>query len=507
MNQFRIKLPVSKTTNVESSAKAEDVATPRPASTQASNPEDDTPKPMPPRDAVAVSVMQEEESSIIWRQRARDSYEFMPALLEVMDRPASPTGRILVYIITIFFAALVVWATFSKVDIVAVAQGTIQPVGGAVPVQASMSGIVAQVLVEEGNRVEEGDILLTMDDREATVPRSQIEEQLLRQAMTARVNTRLLELLQAPIENRLSMLEIPGDLAALVETQAQARFASHEAEIESISAQIAEINTRLSVTQSAVTAREAAIPTYRQHERNLASLAERGLARQSDWLEVQIALRQQEESLMIEQGQLITLEAQAETLRATRDSRVQAARYSAVEQLLEAQQTGSIALLERERLETSGERLIVRAPRTGTISSIEVTPGATIAQPGLLIMTILPDDALIVEANLPSRDIGFVAEGMEVAVKVDAYPYTRFGHLEGVISAISPDSAIIEGQPGPTYQLTIEIASDILEVDGNAYPIGSGMQVSADIRTGDRTILNYFLSPIRASVDETLRER
>lgn len=462
---------------------------------------------IPSRDSDVVRSMQQEEDAIVWKQRSRDSYEFMPALLEVMDRPASPTGRIVLYIIISFFAVLVVWATFGRVDIVAVARGTIQPAGGAIPVQASVSGNVAQVFVREGDKVAEGDILLTLDDREAIVPRAQIEERLLRQAIAARVNTRLLELLEAPIKDRLGKFTLPDDLVDLVETQAQARYASHQAEMDSLSAQIAEVATRLNVSRSHIEERAAMLPTYRQHERNLAELAERGLAKRSDWLEVQISLRQQEEALLVEEGQLEILAAQIDTLRATRASRLQAARYTAVEQLLEAQQAGSIALLERQRLKTTGEHLTVRAPRSGIVSNFDIKAGATLAQPGLVVMSILPDDNLIVEAHLPSRDIGFVAEGMEVAVKVDAYPFTRFGHLDGIITAISPDSTILDGQQGPTYQLTIETTSDALEVNDNSYPISSGMEVSADVRTGNRTILDYFLSPINASVGETLRER
>ncbi|MBB5517114.1 hemolysin D [Rubricella aquisinus] len=469
-------------------------ASPKPPETPAPNPQ-------------AIAVMQADDAPIIARQSARDSYEFMPALLEVMERPASPTGRLLVYIICTLFALAVAWATFGRVDIVAMAPGTIQPEGGAVIVQASKSGTIAQVWVEEGDRVQEGDILLTLDDREATAPRGQIEERLLRQTMTARVNARLLEMLEAPVENRLADLPLPPELEALAETQAQARLATFLAEQDRQLAEISELETRLAVARANVAERQDALPLYREHEANIASLATRGLVRQAEWLEVQLALAQQEETLLREEGEITMIGAQLATLRANRAARIQAARYAAVEALLEAEQTGSIALIERARLDTVDERLTVRAPRDGVMARVDVDEGGTIVQPGLVIMTILPEDDLVVEARLPSRDIGFVALGMEVAVKVDAYPYTRFGHLDGTVTTISADSTIAEGEREPAYTITVTLAADALEVEGNRYPISTGMQVTADIRTGERSILDYFLSPIRASVQETLRER
>lgn len=493
MSKFSITIPSSAATPV----------TPSPQEARATPAPDAPTKPQ----SQAIAVMRSEEAAIVSHQSARDSYEFKPAILEVMERPASPTGRLLVYIICILFALAVAWATFGRVDIVAVAPGTIQPKGGAVIVQASKSGTIAQVWVEEGDYVEEGDILLTLDDREATAPRGQIEERLLRQTMTARINARLLEMLEAPIENRLSDLPLPPDLETLAETQAQARLATFTAEQDRQLAEISELETRLAVARANTAERRGAMPLYRAHEANIASLAERGLVRQSEWLEVQLALAQQEETLLREEGEITMIGAQLATLRANRAARIQAARYAAVEALLEAQQTGSIALIERARLDTVDERLTVRAPRSGVMARIDVDEGGTIVQPGLLIMTILPEDDLVVEARLPSRDIGFVAKGMDVAVKVDAYPYTRFGHLEGTVTTISADSTIQEGEREPAYTITVTLAAEALDVEGNTYPISTGMQVTADIRTGDRSILDYFLSPIRASVQETLRER
>ncbi|MCV0428733.1 MAG: HlyD family type I secretion periplasmic adaptor subunit [Roseibium sp.] len=454
-----------------------------------------------------MSAAKREEAPIVQRQRSRDSYEFMPALLEVMDRPASPAGRLLVYIIATFFTVLVVWAMLGRVDIVAVASGTIRPIGGAVPVQARISGTIARISVQEGDQVQEGDILFTMDEREIVTRQGQIEERLMRHAMTARINARLLELLGAPIENRLADFILPPRLDSLLETQAQARFAAHQAEIDKLTVEIGELETRLEVTRDAVEKRRFTLPVYRVHEANLAALAERGLVRRAQFLEVQIALHQQEEVFLEKQGDLVNIQAQIKTLVATREARRQGARYTAVEALLEAQQAGSIALLEREQLATSAERSIVRAVRSGTVSEIGVSMGATVAQAGVAVMSLLPDDNLIVEARLPSRDIGFVTEGMSVAVKVDAYPFTRFGHIEGTITAISPDSTMLEGERQPAYTVDISLEANSLEVEGNTYPITSGMQVAVDIRTGDRVILDYFLSPIRASVSETLRER
>lgn len=455
-----------------------------------------------------MAAADHDETPIVWRrQRNRDRYEFLPALLEIMERPASPAGRTFIYVIVTFFAVLLAWAAFGRVDIVATAPGTLQPAGGAVIVQAGAPGTVSQILVSKGDRVREGAILMMLDDREATPPQAQIEERLTRQAVLALTNAHLLEMLGTNLHNRLVDIPLTPALRELAETQARARFATHESEVAGLSAQINELETERKMIRENLDARALSLPLYRQHEVNIASLAARGLARQAEWLEVQIALRQQEETRLRDQGNLKSIEARIGTLRASIDTQKLAARYVAVEAFLEAQQSGAIALTERDRLAASGERLIVRAPRAGTISEIAVTQGATIAQPGVAVLSLLPDDNLIAEVRLPSREIGFVTEGMSAAIKVDAYPYTRFGHLEGTVSAISLESSQRQDEVEPNFTIEIMIHSDELVVEGSHYPISFGMQVVADVRTGNRSVLDYFLSPITATVGETLRER
>jgi hemolysin D len=475
-----------------------------------SAPQTDTPPvtPLSQDQSTAVAAMQKEERSIIWRQKSRDQYEFMPPLLEIMERPASPLGRIVLWLTCLMFGAAIAWAAIGKVDIVAVAPGVIQPKGGALTLQAGMSGTVSQVLVSEGDRVEKGDLLMTLDDREARVPLDQVDERLGRLALKARINDRILEMLGSPVPNTMSGYPMSDDLIDLAHRQAEARFSRFRADIGAFDAEVTEVRGQLESARAAIYAHEASMPLFRSHVENMLALSEKGLVRNDEALRLRITLEDREAELRAVRVNHDNLLARLETLAARRDARNEAERFTAIEALIDAEQNGGIARLEKERLLTTAERVKLFAPTGGIISQVEIKANATIPQPGMPVMMLLPDTELEVEANLPARDIGFVEEGMKVAVKIAAYPFTRFGHIEGVVSSVSADTVHSGDGAGPAvYSITVSLADDALHLDDQSYPIGPGMEVSADIRTGERTVLDYFLSPITAKVEETLRER
>ena len=180
-----------------------------------------------------------------------------------------------------------------------------------------------------------------------------------------------------------------------------------------------------------------------------------------------------------------------DTLDALRQADEQSAQIQA--QLDKAQQ--------RQRL------MRLAAPVSGTVQQLAThTIGGvvTAAQP---LLVIVPDDyQLNVKALILNKDIGFVRQGQEAVIKIEAFPYTRYGYLTGKVQTISYD-AIENEQLGLVYAATIALDHDTLNIEGQPVRLSAGMNITAEIKTGKRRVLDYLLSPLQTKIDESLRQR
>lgn len=121
-------------------------------------------------------------------------------------------------------------------------------------------------------------------------------------------------------------------------------------------------------------------------------------------------------------------------------------------------------------------------------------------------MAVVPDDTLEVEASIENKDIGFVKAGQPVIVKVEAFPYTRYGYLAGTVETVSND-AVHDRRRGLTFPVRVRLATNRIRANGTWVNLTPGMAVTAEIKTGKRSVASYFLDPVKNTVQESLRER
>jgi len=149
----------------------------------------------------------------------------------------------------------------------------------------------------------------------------------------------------------------------------------------------------------------------------------------------------------------------------------------------------------------------LRAPVDGTVQQLVVHTVGGVVQPAQALMVIVPAASEVeVEARVLNRDIGFVREGQAVRVKLEAFPFTDYGWIEGIVESISRD-AIEDEQLGLVYSARIRLERNHIMLGMRRQRIGPGMAVQAEIRTGRRRIIQYLLSPISRTIDEAGRER
>lgn len=151
--------------------------------------------------------------------------------------------------------------------------------------------------------------------------------------------------------------------------------------------------------------------------------------------------------------------------------------------------------------------MTLRAPISGTVQQLSAHTVGGVVMEGQAIMVIAPEkSSLEVEALVANKDIGFVRADQQVVVKVESFPYTRYGYLTGKVKSISLD-AVENEQLGLVFAALISLDDDTLIIDGRKVRLGPGMNITAEIKTGKRRVIDYLLSPLRTKTEESLRER
>ncbi|EIH0562535.1 enterohemolysin T1SS ABC transporter subunit EhxD, partial [Escherichia coli] len=147
------------------------------------------------------------------------------------------------------------------------------------------------------------------------------------------------------------------------------------------------------------------------------------------------------------------------------------------------------------------------APVSGTVQELNIHTEGGVVTTAETLMIIVPDnDILEVTASVLNKDIGFIQPGQEVIIKVDAYPYTRHGYLTGKVKNITADSVSVP-DTGLVFNVIISVDRNDIQGERKKIPVTAGMTVMAEIKTGVRSVISYLLSPLKETINESLRER
>lgn len=408
-------------------------------------------------------------------------------------------------LILVVLAALGVWAWFTPLDEVAVAEGAVAPQGKIKVIQHLEGGIIRELMVNEGDTVVAGDALLRLElDAERSNPeqlRAELDGLLLARAPWA--------------------AEIDGTATAF-DRGAAARRPSDAARAEqTFDARQAEIRSALDVANKRIRRRGLAIETLETRRRamfNDLTLAEENLAIAAQAASSGLATRTEELELRREVEQLLgaidTLAAEIRQARADREeARAQLVeirnRYAseATERLGEidrqiAQIRETLASAQQQTLRTT-----IRTPIDGIVKKMRYHTIGGVVRPGEAIMEIVPArDDLVIEARLHPRDRGYVTVGQSATVKITTYDFTRYGTLDGRLILIGAD-ADEDDQGEPYFRLVVEADRPYLGSADNPLRISPGMEAEVNIHTGTRTVLEYFLRPLLRLRHDAFRER
>jgi hemolysin D len=434
--------------------------------------------------------------------------QFLPAALALRDTPLHPAPRITLWLIMAFALIALLWAIFGRIDVVATAVGKIIPNDRTKIIQPMETAVVKAIHVRDGQTVQLGQVLIELDATSATAD----SERLRNEALTARLEALRAQALLAALENGISPRVKPldgVDAARLLAEQSQAtgQYQEYQARRLQLQAEIARRRAELQATQDQVVKLEQTAPIARQRAQDYQKLVKENFISRHGYLEREQARIEQEQDLASSRSKV--MEIRAALMEAQQQQATLAAETR--RQLLDQHNLASqkAASLEQElvKADQRGRLLRLTAPVAGTVQQLAVHTVGGVVTPAQPLMVIVPrDNVLEVEAMLPNKDIGFVNPGQDAEVKVETFPFTKYGTIHGKITQVSSD-AIQDEKRGLIYSTRVKLNKDTLQVENKTVRLTPGMAVTVEVKTGKRRVIEYFLSPLMQVTSESLRER
>ena len=444
-----------------------------------------------------------------WLKRNRLQYEFLPAAEEIVETPATPLGALVVWLVTLLLMVALAWSYFGRIDIVAVANGKISTEGSNKIIQPAISGVVTSINVHEGQRIKKGETLLALDRTTAEKDVATANQSL----NTARVERDILRRLAVGgnTDEIINNADLPDEAKAMLQQFASSQTALSAARRQAASGIISNYQQQLQFNQQA----KNQLETNAQNLKNRKAEIEKQLpnANPVDKLRLQNELSNIDQritsadSAVLGQNQQL-LQSQSALTQAQNQSQTQTAETNSAfnNQIITAEKR----IIELENNLVKARQVLaqttITAPVDGTVLSLTVKTIGGVVNAGQQLAQIVPEKVpLYVDAALDNQDVGFVKPGQRVVVKVATYPFQRYGYLEGTVENISPD-AIQDDKKSLIYKAKIKL-NDEKSSKQNQLKLLPGMSVSAEITTGQRRIIEFFLDPLMTKADESLKVR
>lgn len=439
----------------------------------------------------------------------RETLDFAPGLLAIQESPPPRLPRAILLTVLALVAILFAWAMYGRLDIVASAEGRLVPESYVKIVQPAEGGVVEEILVRDGDRVSKGQILIRMNAKVTEADVRTVRHEVDRKKLQLRR-------IDAELSGR-PMTEEAGDNPHLFKQVKRQHEAHQRAYLDAVASETAileKTHHELQAAEELLQKLHELVPMYQNSEKAFEKLANSGFV-----------------------GELVTVEKRRDRIEKEQDLRAQTATVASLKSVIAATEKRIAQItsnyqseLQNERVESEAEfkrfreeleklehkagLLVLRAPENGIAKDLATHTPGTVVAPGTVLMSLVPDDEPVrAEVLVRNEDVGFVHEGQAVKLKLAAYPFQKYGMIEGTMSHIDPDAITVQegdsaGAVGTLgYKALVTLDAQQLIIEDRPLRVTPGMQVVADIQLGTRTVMEYLLSPIQKAWLESGRER
>ena len=442
--------------------------------------------------------------------------EFAPGLLRLKQAPPPRALAWILWILVALVACTLAWASFGRLDIVAIADGRLVPQTYLKIVQPAEQGVVREILVREGEHVTRGQVLIRMDPVVSGADANALRADAAHRTLALRRIDA--QLAGAPMERQA------GDSAeafALADAQFHANVHAHENALAQERVALDRARHDLAVARENRAKLEQVLPHYLEQERAYDKLSRDGFAgrlmftdKQRERIEKEQDLRAQEFAMRSAQATIAHSEQKIAQIAAEYRRQLRSERSEVAPQL---------ERLRQELVKSSHRvaQLELRAPADGTVKDLATHTAGTVAAPGSILMTLVPrGERLFAEVWVGNADVGFIRPGQEAKLKLAAFPFQKYGLLNGRVEQVGADATDLpvagaraesassrDRTMSAAYRMLVGLEAQALATGERIYSLSPGMQVSAEINLGTRSVLEYLLSPVQKAFHEAGRER
>lgn len=437
-----------------------------------------------------------------WAERARyddgkrtaQEAEFLPAALAVQETPVHPAPRVAAWLLVALIVLAVGASILLRTEVFVTGQGQLVKAGRSKTIQSLESAVVRRILVKDGDLVRVGDVLAELFTPGVGTDTARLRTELNEAEQEYQRGERML----AMIDSGKAQLEGGGLL--------EGRLREYRDKVARLEAEIERKKVEIETGNEAVKKISSLLPNLKQKVHDYQQLEQKGYVARHSVLDQMQALSEAESEQRIAQNRIREVHAQmTESLRSLAVLRSEV-RRATLEQMRDAHAKRQLALQDLQKFSSRDELMQIRSPIDGYVHQINVhTVGGVIgaAQP---LMSLVPiDDPLEVEVVLANKDIGRLRPGMTAQVKVDTFPYTRFGTVPATLRLISAD-AVNDERLGLIYKARLTLSKTELSSGTDVHKLSPGMTTAVEIKIGYRRVIHYFLDPFLRSMGESIHE-
>ena len=430
-------------------------------------------------------------------RRSIEEAEFLPAALAVQETPVHPLPRIAMYLLISIIVLALIGSYIFKIDVIVSAPGQIISTGQKKSIQALESSVVKKIYVNEGDLVKAGDVLLELYVPGYQTDTEKINIEIVNSKNENNQNSKFLEYINNNSINTTGLEKNNLLNSKLVE---------YEAKINRILAELESKKSELDATKRQAQKFSEALPSIEQKLNDYRELEQKGYIPKHAVLDQQQLLTDTKAELDIQQSKINDANSQIKQTQLTLESYRSELKRTTLEQIRDADTKLKLNSQELKKTTNRDTSLFIKAPVDGYVHQlVSNTLGGVVAATQTMMYIVPSDDLLEVEIKLENKDVGRLKKGMDAQIKIDTFPFTKYGTVNGRLRVISAD-AIVEEKKGPLYIARVSLLSNVMSVNGRVNKLSTGMTTVVELNVGKRRVIEYFLDPFKKNMSESLRE-
>lgn len=441
-------------------------------------------------------------------KRLADERAFLPSALALQETPPHPAPRRAAIAICSLFVVALLWAIFGWIDIVAVAQGRIIVSQRSKTIQPLETSVVKAIHVKDGDRVKAGQLLIELDGTMTQADANRVgQERGSAVSELLRAQSLLVSLDKGGMPSLGAAKELSPEDRATAQAQLASDWADISAKLARLEAEIARRRAEIATVEQQVSKLQTTVPLAQQRESDYKSLTDQG------FMAGHAGQDRTRERIELERDLATALARRSETQAALRESEQARSAYLAETRRSLRDRLSQAELktkqLSEEASKAANRNALTRltAPVAGTVQQLAVHTAGGVVKDAQVLLVLVPDDAEVTaEVVLENKDVGFVHPGQAAEIKLETFPFTRYGTVPAQVQSISAD-AVTDEKRGAIFPVTLVLKQGHLDIDGKTIRLAPGMNLSAEIKTGKRRVIDFLLGPVRKHVNESLNER